>query len=62
MIYSTFLFVFSERLKTLEDHLQQLTEQKHKLFLLLKQILAEDEKRRQAEEAEKRRQLEQVKF
>jgi len=47
-----------EQLKALEQHLEELNEQKHKLFLLLKQILNEDEKRRQAQEAEKRKQLE----
>eukprot|EP01102_Stenamoeba_stenopodia_P013577 TRINITY_DN4430_c0_g1_i1.p1 TRINITY_DN4430_c0_g1~~TRINITY_DN4430_c0_g1_i1.p1 ORF type:complete len:459 (+),score=107.13 TRINITY_DN4430_c0_g1_i1:441-1817(+) len=43
----------AERVKALEEKLEDLQQQKHKLFLLLKQVLNEDEKRKQAERERK---------
>jgi hypothetical protein len=44
----------SNHITELEKKLDDLNEQKHKLFLLLKMVLAEDEKKKQAEMAEKK--------
>jgi len=44
----------SEHISNLEEKLEDLNEQKHKLFLLLKVVLAEEEKKKQAELLEKR--------
>lgn len=48
-----------ETLRLLDKKLDELADQKHKMFLLLKHILSEEEKKRQQREAEIRRQIEE---
>lgn len=49
-----------ERLKELEDKLEKLNDQKHHLFVQLKQVLLEEEKRKAAEQAKEKAERERL--